>query len=251
MSRIVPGAEMISLSAAVGRADGRPGFLSPHHLLSPGPDGGRTMWEKETGAPLLLLGTRVEVDLGELVLSCRLQGMERSLLHLAVPSEVRRTPLLRDGLPVRLTLFHSGVCLETETTTRQWIWMRPPALVVGPVTEWRQKSRRASRAPRALSARMTMGDGTQHIVRTHDLSASGLSLLVTGTDAIPVGAAGTLTLQVDADQWCENIPFRIVRARHWLRSGGRSLELGAQVELTDDAVRRRWCDCLERLGVER
>lgn len=250
MSRIEPGAEMISLSAAVGRADGLHGFLSPFHLLSSGPDGGRTMWETETGAPLLLMGTRVEVDLGDLVLTCRLQGIERSLLHLAVPSEVRRTPLLRDGLPVKLTLFHSGVCLETDTTTRQWIWMRPPALVVGPVIEWRQKSRRASRAPRALSARMTMADGTQHIVRTHDLSASGISLLVTGTDTIPVGATGTLTLQTDADRWCEEIPIRIVRARHWLRSVGRSLELGAQVELPNDAVRRRWQECLERLGVE-
>ena len=209
------------------------------------------MWETESGAPLLAMGTRVEADLGELVLACRLRGIERSLLHLAVPSEVRRTPLLRDGLPVKLTLFHSGVCLETETTTRQWIWMKPPALVVGPVTEWRQKSRRASRAPRALSARLTMKDGTQHIVRTQDLSASGLSLLVTGTDAISVGDTGRLTLQLDADCWCEEIPIRIARVRHWLRSAGRSLELGAQVELVTDAVHRRWRDCLERLGVER
>src|SRR5687768_4315158 len=99
MSRLQPGTELISLSAALAGADGAPGLASAFHLLSPGPDGGRTMWETETGAPLLAMGTRVEVDLGELVLACRLRGIERSLLHLAVPSEVRRTPLLRDGLP--------------------------------------------------------------------------------------------------------------------------------------------------------
>jgi hypothetical protein len=209
------------------------------------------MGETETGAPMLALGSRVEVDFGEIVLACRLRAIERSLLHLAVPAEVRRSPVLREGLPVKLTLYQSGVCLEADTTSRQWIWMRPPALVVGPVTEWRQKSRRATRAPRALSARLTLADGTQHIVRTQDLSASGVSLLVTGVDSIPIGATACLTVQIDADCWCEEIPIRIARARHWLRSAGRSLELGAQIELPSDAVKRRWRECLERLGVER
>jgi hypothetical protein len=213
-------------------------------------EGASLMWGSECGAPILAPGSRVEVDYGGVVLGCRLRGIQGALLHLSAPPEARRSFQFRDGAPIRLTLYHAGVCLEAEATTREWIWMRPPVLVVGPVTAWAERSRRrAPRVPRQLSARLTLDDGAEYVARTQDISARGVSLLVAGLADIRVGATACLTLQADEDLWCEKLPIRIARVRHWLRSIGRSVELGAEVELPVGPQQRRWQECLERLGV--
>jgi hypothetical protein len=208
------------------------------------------MWGSEYGAPILAPGTRVEVDFGGVVLGCRLRGIQGALLHLAAPPEARRTFQLNDGAPIRLTLYQTGICLETETTTREWIWMRPPVLVVGPITSWQERSRRrAPRIPRQLSARLLLADGAEYVARTQDISAGGVSLLVAGLADISIGVRARLTLLADDDLWCEDLPIRIARVRHWLRSIGRSVELGAEIELPPDR-HGRWQACLTRLGVE-
>ncbi len=129
--------------------------------------------------------------------------------------------------------------------------MRPPVLVVGPLTDWQERRRRVSpRVIRQLRARLAVTGGPEYNARTQDVSAGGMSLLVAGLDDISVGATARLTIEIEAGRWCEDLPVRIARVRHWLRASGRSVEIGVRVEITSEALRNRWRDCLSRLEVE-
>jgi hypothetical protein len=86
--------------------------------------------------------------------------------------------------------------------------------------------------------------------RSQDVSASGVSLLVAAHGEVRQGAAGRLTMNTGDDIWCEELPVRIVRVRHWLRASGRALEIGVQLETTDAVERQRWQECVARMGVE-
>jgi len=212
----------------------------------------------EVVSPVLALGARVDLSHGDGVLACRLQTVHRSTLHLALPSDTRRVDSLREGARVSLAMYlpiagneASGACLETETTIREWIWKRPLVLVVGPVHEWRERPRRAARRERRqLSARIVIEDGREYVGRTQDISASGVSLMVAGLEDVGEGTTGRLTLQVDDGLWCDDLPVRVARVRHWLRSAGRSVEIGAQLQLSSELQSLRWQECLRWLGVE-
>jgi hypothetical protein len=216
------------------------------------------MTTSETMSPVLALGARVELDHPAGSLACRLQAVHRSTLHLALPPDIRRTEQLREGVRVKLAMYlpltvsgTTGACLETETTIREWVWKRPPFLVVGPVQEWREKPRRAARRERRqLSARIVIEDGREYVGRTQDISASGVSLMVSGLEDVGEGTTGRLTLQVDDGLWCDDLPVRVARVRHWLRSAGRSVEIGAQLQLSSELQSLRWQECLRWLGVE-
>jgi hypothetical protein len=215
------------------------------------------MRSPETESPILALGARVEVDYRDGLLACRLQAAHRTTLHLALPPDTRRTEQLREGVPVKLAMYlplavssATGACLETETVIREWIWKRPPLLVVGPVHEWRERPRRSARRERRqLSARIVFEDGREYVGRTQDLSASGVSLMVAGLEDVGEGAVGRLTLRVDEGLWCDDLPVRVARVRHWLRSAGRSVEIGAQLQLSSELQSLRWQECLKWLGV--
>jgi hypothetical protein len=188
----------------------------------------------ETLSPILAVGARVEVNYQTGVLTCRLQAVHRSTLHLALSPDTRRTEMLREGVPVKLAMYlpltvsgGSGACIETETTIREWVWKRPPLLVVGPVHEWRE-----------------------YMGHTQDISASGVSLMVAGLEDVGEGTVGRMTLQVDDGLWCDDLPVRVARVRHWLRSAGRSVEIGAQLQLSSEVQSLRWQECLRWLGVE-
>jgi hypothetical protein len=91
--------------------------------------------------------------------------------------------------------------------------------------------------------------GTQYVALTQDVSDGGVSLLVRGLADLRVGSAARLTLQADEDLWCEGLPIRIARVRHWLGAAGRSVEVGARVEPPSEVMRRLWEQCVRRLGV--
>jgi hypothetical protein len=247
-------------SRVEGRFDPRPSTLDP----------------RVAAIPVFGAGTRVEVDFGGVVLECRVREYQGRRLHLATPPGARRSPQFREGVPVRLTLYQSGVCLETETRTREWIWMQPPVVVVGPLDRWQEKRRRSAvRARRELAARLVLettppaAPGVITLVgRSLDVSASGVLLLVaagggpggghrpqggpspSAHGAVGQGLAGRLTMNAGDEIWCEDLPVRVVRVRHWLRSSGRALEIAVQLESADAAERQRWQDCVARLGSE-
>jgi hypothetical protein len=212
----------------------------------------------ETQTPILAVGARVEVAHAAGTLACALQAVHRRMLHLTLPLDARRPEGMCDGTPVLLTLFlpisfagTSGACLETEAAIREWIWKRPPLLVVGPVHEWRERPRRAARRERRhLSARIVMEDGREFVGRTQDISASGVSLMITGLEDVCEGTEGRLTLQVDDGLWCDDLPVRVARVRHWLRSAGRSVEIGAQLQLATERQNLHWNEALRWLGLE-
>jgi hypothetical protein len=212
----------------------------------------------EAQTPILAVGARAEVAHASGTLTCGLQAVHRRMLHLSMPLDTRRPDALTDGTPVQLTLFlpvnfagRSGACLETETMVREWIWKRPPLLVVGPVLEWRERPRRAARRERRhLSARIVIEDGREFVGRTQDISASGVSLMVAGLEDVREGTEGRLTLQVDDGLWCDALPVRVARVRHWLRSAGRAVEIGAQLQLATEAQSLHWQEALRWLGLE-
>lgn len=209
------------------------------------------MTAAEGAAPVLGLGARVEVDDGVGVLICRLRAVHGRALHLDAPPGARRSLLAQEGVPLQLTVSGSGVCWEAAAATRQWVWMRPPLLVVGVVGEWRKKRlRNARRVPRQLAARIAVAGGREYLGRTQDVSAGGVSLLVPGLAEVEEGAIGWLTLQIDEDNWCDDLPIRIARVRNWLRSTGRAVEIGAQLQIPSESQGRSWQECLARLGVE-
>jgi hypothetical protein len=202
-------------------------------------------------APCLTPGVRIEVDAGSGVLVCRLRAVDRATLQLAVPPGARRSLPLRDGQPLLLTMYHAGACLECDTAMRGWIWTRPPLLVVGPIPTWREKRLRAARrAQHQLAARLVTSDGQEHLARTQDVSAGGVSLIVRGRADIPEGSRGRLTLQIDDGIWCDDLPIRVARARHWLQSSGRTMEIGAELQISSELQNRQWQDCLRRLSME-
>jgi hypothetical protein len=208
-------------------------------------EGAYRMWGVDHGRPILAPGSRIEVDFGGTVMVCRLRDMQGGLLHLTAPAEARRSLVVQERAPVRLTLYQAGTCLEAETSTREWIWMKPPVLVVGPLHEWREVARRrAPRVRRQLSARLAVAGGAEYNARTQDVSEEGVSLLVAGLADLPMGSAARLTVQLESGSWCADLPIRVARVRHWLRPSGRSVEIGARVELTSAEVRCRWQECL-------
>jgi hypothetical protein len=227
--------------------------------------------------PVLSPGARVEVDYGAGVVVCRLCAWHRTTLHLSVPPGAHRTLQRCEGTPVRLTLYPppdrrqatgdghevaNGLsaidyrlspvaCLESEASMRGWIWTRPPLLVVGPHGPWREKWRRtAHRAERQLAARLVLEDGMEYVGRTQDVSAGGVSMMLAGSTEIGEGARGRLTLEVEEGHWCDDLPVRIARARHWLHRAGRTVEIGAEFRPRTEAQNLHWQQCLARLGVE-
>ena len=74
--------------------------------------------------------------------------------------------------------------------------------------------------------------------------------MVAGLEDVGEGTTGRLTLQVDDGLWCDDLPVRVARVRHWLRSAGRSVEIGAQLQLSSELQSLRWQECLRWLGVE-
>jgi hypothetical protein len=212
----------------------------------------------EIQTPVLSPGARVEVDYGAGVLVCRLRAWHRTTLHLSVPPGTHRALHRCEGTPVWLTLYPPpshplapGACLESEASMRGWIWTRPPLLVVGPHGPWREKWRRtAHRAERQLAARLVIEDGTEYVGRTQDVSAGGVSLMLAGSTEIEEGARGRLTLEVEEGHWCDDLPVRIARARHWLHRAGRTVEIGAEFRPRTEQQNLHWQQCLVRLGVE-
>jgi hypothetical protein len=74
--------------------------------------------------------------------------------------------------------------------------------------------------------------------------------MVAGLEDVVEGTVARLTLQVDNGMWCDDLPVRVARVRHWLRSAGRSVEIGAQLQLSSELESLRWQECLKWLGVE-
>jgi hypothetical protein len=158
---------------------------------------------------------------------------------------------------VKLTLYQAGACLEAEARTREWIWMRPPVVVVGLLSPWREKRRRrSSRARRELAVRLVLEQpegGSRRTVtllgQSLDLSEGGAAMMTGGHADVREGDSGRLTVQLGED-WDETLSVRVVRVRQWLRRAAGALEIGLQVEMTTPDEISRWQACLAQLGVK-
>lgn len=202
--------------------------------------------------PLFGPGTRVEVAQPERTLLCRLCRMQGRTLHLSVPGDgAQAASWLPPGGPVRLTLSRGGACWEARATIREWLWTSPPTLVVGPVLDWREMPRRrAVRRGRQVALCLSLESGARLYGRTLDISSEGISLLLAGAAPLAAGNRAHLTLQLSEDEWSEAIPIRIARQESWLGPRGRSLRVGAAVEIAPTAAASHpWRQALQRLGI--
>jgi hypothetical protein len=198
--------------------------------------------------PELEVGTRLEVHHSAGLLLCSIREVSSRMLQLAAPSGARRSSAILEGTPVRLICHRAGRCLEAETMTGTWIWMRPPLFWVGPVNSWRENPRRRSRrVPYQLAVRLLVEGVGEYRGTTQDVSAAGVSLTMTGSAEICEGSAGRVSLQIGEPVWSADMPVRVVRVRNWLQPSRRTVEIGVQLESEPQC--RRWMQYLARLGV--
>lgn len=186
-------------------------------------------------------GARIEVELEQSTLVCRLQGFDGPLLRLTAPAGTSERP--EPDSAATLVLFSRMGCLEAEGRVRHWVWNRPPVLVIEPLSDWRENCRRfGRRVPRSLEAQVRIGDATYQGL-TQDLSADGLSLHVGGLSQVETGTVAYLRVRTPRD-WTQPLPVRVVRVRRWLGLGEPILELGAQLLQPTTAQARDWQRCL-------
>ncbi|HEU4753339.1 MAG TPA: PilZ domain-containing protein [Armatimonadota bacterium] len=187
-------------------------------------------------------GARIEVELEQSTLVCRLQGLDGPLLRLTAPAGVSEHPA--PNATATLVLFSRMGCMEAEGRVRHWVWNRPPVLVVEPVSDWRESCRRfGRRVARSLEAELRVG-GTAYQAQTQDLSADGISLHVGGLARMDEGTVVFLRVRTAAGGWTEPLPVRVARVRRWLGLGESILELGAQLLQPTPAQARDWQRCL-------
>jgi hypothetical protein len=74
--------------------------------------------------------------------------------------------------------------------------------------------------------------------------------MLAGTTMIAEGTSGRLTLEVEEGHWCDDLPVRIARSRHWLHRAGRAVEVGAEFGPCTERQNSHWRHCLVQLGVE-
>jgi hypothetical protein len=191
------------------------------------------------------------VEAEGLVLTCIVSVVQGRMIHVTVPTCNRPNGHVRNGDRLKIRMYGPDTCWEAESIAREWVWSKPAVLVTGPVTEWKRTGRR--RAPRRthkLHATLSIVGGSEYYGLTEDLSANGVSLVLVGGDGFSEGGRGKLTLRTHSDVWCEDLPIRITRIRKWLRPGGKTYHVGAELMLPSAEDNALWTNCLDRMNRE-
>jgi hypothetical protein len=192
-------------------------------------------------------GARVDVQLEGITLTCRLQGVDGPMVRLTAPSGT--LPQRKREQPAHLTLYARSGCLEAQTQVAEWVWGRPPMIVAGPVSGWRELCRRETqRMHCSLQARVPYGRG-ELVGQTQDISPEGISLHLCGSHRVAEGDIVSVHLLL-GDGWTPEVRFRVARSRRWLGLGEPVVEIGAEIYEPTPDQGRIWQACLGAQGLK-
>src|SRR5262245_59908910 len=95
------------------------------------------------------VNSRIEIESEHGTMSGRVLNVQGRMIHIELGRTSSDLQVVESGSNVNVCVLQDGRRWTAESTAREWVWGRPPILVIGPVSDW-QETGRSARAKHEL-----------------------------------------------------------------------------------------------------